>query len=254
MGRFGKPLCNGGFRRHRGSFAPARAAEVVSSNVVGYQKLAIPANGYAMIANPFVEVGTESPIGIDEMFANDKTDATAGSDASKADNIKIWNGAAFEMLGYFKSTKNGKFWANASGTATTDPFPANAGAFYQSAGTTDTFLTISGQVKSNSQTLSIAKKSYTLLENPFPTGLPIQSFNVAGATAGSDASKADNIKIWNGSGYDSFYFKSTKSGKFWADSTGTQSSYVIPSGTGFFYQSIGDEDFSVTIESPVSAN
>ncbi len=234
--------------------APARAADVVSSNIVGYQRLAIPANGYAMIANPFVEVGTEAPIGLDEMFADDQTAATAGTSSDAADTIMVWNGSAFEMLAFFRQTKKGLFWADATGDATDDPFPANAGVFYQSAGAANTFLTISGQVKSNSQTLPIAKKCYTLLENPFPTALPIQSFNVAGATAEASSDAADKIYIWNGAGYDMYFFRKTKKGNYWADAGGDESSYAIPSGMGFFYESVGDEDFSVTIESPVSAN
>ena len=232
---------------------PARAAEVISSNTVGYMKLAIPAGGYTMIANPFVEVGTEAAIGLDEMFDNDKTAAKAGTSSDSADKIMVWNGAAFETLAYFKQTKGGKFWANASGTATTDPFPLNSGVFYQSAGTTNTLLTISGQVKSSSQTLPIAHGCYTLLENPFPIDLPIQSFNVAGAKGATSSDSADKILIWNGVGYDTYYLKKTKSGQFWADSSGTQTSYAIPSGAGFFYQSVGEEDFNVTIESPLSA-
>lgn len=243
-------------------YVPARATEVVSSNVVGYQKLEMKAAGYTMIANPFVEVGTGELIVIADMFADDAVAATSGGSASDADNIKVWNGSGYNTYWFRKPKKGNSFWVSDEDITveTQSTLPEGNGAFYVNNAPTNEVLTISGEVRSTDQTLRIYP-GYNLLENPFPTELPITAFTVAGAKSGGSASDADNIKLWNGSGYDTYWFRKPKKGdSFWvsdADIT-VETSAMISSGAGIFYLSRanvaeGDpEYFEVSIESPIA--
>ena len=112
-------------------YVPAQAAEVVSSNIVGYSKLTLKGNdGYTMIANPFVEVGTGDLIGIADMFADDTTNAKSGTSASAADNIKVWNGEGYETYWYRKPKSGDAVWVKGSTSETTDTIAPYTGFFY----------------------------------------------------------------------------------------------------------------------------
>ena len=123
----------------------------------------------------------------------------------------------------------------------------------------DEVLTISGLVRSTDQTLRIYP-GYNLLENPFPTVLPLTAFKVQGAKSGTSASEADNIKVWNGSGYDTYWYRQPKKGDpMWvsAEDITVETSATIPSGAGIFYLSSASVDagdpeyFEVTVPSPI---
>ncbi len=231
---------------------PADAAEVVSSNVVGYSKITMNADGYTLIANPFVEVGTGDLIGIDDMFADDATGSTAGTAADRSDNILVWTGSGYTTYWYRKPKSGSAYWAKGT-TQTSDTLPTGAGAFYLNSAQTATELTISGEVRNEPQTITIAANGYTLVENPFPAPLDIQTFAVAGATSGTAADRADNILVWTGSGYTTYWYRKPKSGDaYWAKGT-TQTTDTIAPYTGFFYLSCGNEAFTVTIQPPTSA-
>ena len=237
------------------TIVPADAAEVVSSNVVGYSKITMNADGYTLIANPFVEVGTGDLIGIDDMFADDTTGATGGTSASAADNILVWTGSGYETYYLRENKKAGtKFWVKGSTTATTDSLPEGGGAFYLNRAATAAELTMSGEVRNEPQTITIAANGYTLVENPFPTPLDIQTFNVEGAIAGTSAAAADNILVWTGSGYETYYLRENKKAgtKFWVKGSTTATTDTIAPYAGFFYQSRGNEAFTVTIQPPTS--
>ena len=233
------------------TIVPADAAEVVSSNVVGYSKITMNADGYTLIANPFVEVGTGDLIGIDDMFSDDTTGAVSATTSGNADNILVWTGSGYTTY-WFRKPKNGDaYWAKGN-SQTTDTLPAEGGAFYLSRAATAPTLTISGEVRDTEQTITIAADGYTLVENPFPTALDIQSFCVDGATSSTTSGNADNILVWTGSGYTTYWYRKPKSGDaYWAKGNAQTTDTIAPF-TGFFYLSRGNQAFTVTIQPPTS--
>ena len=264
MGRFGKPLCNGGFRRHRGSFAPARAAEVVSSNVVGYQKLDIPAGGYALLANPFVEVGTGStdPTGyaINDMFADDTEKSTAGRTAGLGDQMQVWDSSLQGYKTYFFSSWVNQWAANSTPrAATTESFASGDGYWYLNRGESPYQLTVSGEVSTKEVEVTLVP-GYTLVCNPFPADLPLNDENVdwgtAGATAGRTAGLGDNIQIWDISlqGYKTYFFSSWVNQ--WANNSTPRvaTTESIPAGQGFWYLNRSENNITITLKSPLAAS
>ena len=266
MGRFGKPLCNGGFRRHRGGFAPAWGAEVVSSNIVGYQKLTIPADGYALLANPFVEVGTGStdPVGypINGMFADDVDNSTAGNSLGLADQLQVWDSARQGYDTYFFSARTtpANQWAGSNARiATTDSFEFGAGYWYLNRSAEAFSLTVSGEVSTKEVEVTLVP-GYTLVCNPFPVDLPLNSDSIdwaaAGATAGNSLGLADQIQIWDieRQGYTTYFFSArTTPANQWAGSNArvaTEDS--IPAGQGFWYLNRGDQNITITLKSPIA--
>ena len=64
--------------------SPARAAEVVSSNIVGYEKITVPANKMDIVGIQFQDVGVNGVIDIQQITAE-------GWDGEGADWIKIYD-------------------------------------------------------------------------------------------------------------------------------------------------------------------
>ena len=89
--------------RIKPKLAPAWAADVVSSNVVGYQKLQLQA-GYNMIANGFRIVGTENAPAFQDMFADAASNATGTLGQDTADNILVWSGDRYATYWFYDAT------------------------------------------------------------------------------------------------------------------------------------------------------
>ena len=246
-------------------YAPARAAEVVSSNVVGYQKLKLQP-GYNMIPNNFVTIGDEEMYGINEMFEGVEN-ATATRSMDTADRIDTWDPAVQGYVSYYRMTnRNGdKTWwgrDDSPNTATEDTFPNyGEGAFYYNQADDELDLTISGQVKSTATTITFAS-GYSILANPYPTDIPINGdvIDWSNATATRSMDTADRIDLWdaNAQGYVSYYRMTNRNGdKTWwgrDDSPNTATEDSIPANQSFFYYSQASEAWTATIQSPVAAD
>ena len=246
-------------------YSSAWAAEVVSSNVVGYQKLSIPANGYALLANPFVQVGTgssEEPAGyaINDMFADDADNSTAGRTAGLGDQMQVWDTATQGYTTYFYSSWVNKWALNSTPrAATTDSFEAGDGYWYLNRGDSEYNLTVSGEVSTGEVDVTLAP-GYTLVCNPFPADLPLNGESVVfaseGATAGRTAGLGDNIQIWDveNQGYTTYFYSSWVSK--WALNSTPRAATAdsIPAGQGFWYLNRGDSDITITLKSPLAAD
>ena len=135
------------------AIVPAGAAEVVSSNVVGYSKLQMRASGYTLIANPFVDVATGNVIAINDMFAEDTTAANAGSSASNADSIEVWTGNGYQSY-YLRQDSKGNHWRKTGErNKTTDTIAPYTGFFYHSLANSGSFtVTIPSPLKESAAT------------------------------------------------------------------------------------------------------
>ena len=247
------------------AIGPAWGAEVVSSNIVGYQRLDIPANGYALLANPFVEVGTGStdPVGyaINDMFADDTENSTAGNSATLGDQIQVWDAATQGYNTYFFSARAGKAWADVSTprVASDVAFEFGDGYWYLNRAEDAYTLTVSGEVSTKEVEVTLAASGYTLVCNPFPVDLPLNSENIdwatAGSTAGNSATLGDQIQLWDidTQGYDTYFF-SARAGNAWADvsSPRVATTESIPAGQGFWYLNRGTEPITITLKSPIA--
>ena len=237
---------------------------MVSSNVVGYQKLSIPAGGYALLANPFTVVGSDGEtFPINDMFADDADNSTAGNNAGQGDTIEVWDPATqgYSDL-YFFSSRAGNSWASSSTprVATTSSMNAGDGFWYRNRGSSAYQLTVSGEVSTNDVTITLSP-GYTLVCNPFPADLPLNSESIgwgnAGANPGNNAGQGDTIEVWDSAtqGYSDLYFFSSRAGNSWASSSTPRVATTdsIPAGAGFWYRNRGSSDIVITLKSPLAA-
>ena len=244
------------------AIVPAGAAEVVSSNVVGYQKLTIPSKGFALLANPFTVVGSEGDrFRINDMFTNDSEVSNAGRGQTQADKVQTFNPATQGYTTYFYSSRvSGNGWALGSKptAAATDEFEDGAGYWYYNYGDNAITLNVAGEVATNEVTVTLVP-GFTLVCNPFPADLALNGdidWETAGANAGRGQTQADKIQTFNPTtqGYTTYFYSSRVSGNGWALGSKPTAATTdpIPAGGGFWYFNYGNESITITLKSPLA--
>ena len=247
-----------------GRFAPpARAAEVISSNTVGYMKLTMKP-GFNMLPGQFVTVGNEDLVPIADMFS-DVENATANRDMTIADRIDTWDATEQKYVSYYRMTNRqgtSKWWGKDGDTTTPteDAFEDyGLGAFYYSQSETDITLTVSGQVKSDTTEIEIGP-GFNLICNPYPAPLSLTDdlIDWSSATANRDMTIADRIDTWDATEqkYVSYYRMTNRQGTsvWWGKDgdTTTPTEDSIPAGQAFFYYRQSSTPFTLTLPSPVA--
>ena len=224
------------------SIAPAWGAEVVSSNIVGYNKVTLTP-GYNMLSPMFSYVGGGDKAIVD--LFEEKDGFVAGEADSEADYILVWYGGGYAYT-YFFSTdaadENADAkWASGedSFSETTDDLPPNTGFWFYNRSSQRT-VTLAGEVPTNDVSV-VVSPGYTMLSNPFSAAMPVKSIIATSGslTAGEADSEADYIYVWRNGGYDATYFYSTDADNAWAsgDDSFSETDESIGPGEAFWFYS-----------------
>jgi hypothetical protein len=176
-------------------------AQVYSANVVGYVNVTLPANNFALIANPLTD-GTNTANSLLAALPNKST-------------IQLWNGS-----GYSGASKGGGVW-------TPDvSIPTGTGFFALSpTAVTNTFVgeVIVGPGETNS--VALAAGQFSLVGSAVPySGNLNDAANTQGLNLGASLPNKSSIQVWNGTGYTG----SSKGGGVW------NPDLTISVGQGFF--------------------
>ena len=171
------------------SIPPAWAADVVSSNVVGYNKVDLN-RGYNMLAVQFNEVGGGAQ-SIQDIFTGNLPDMAVDGEGFPIWNAKIqtWNGAGYDIY-YWTGSVGGELFDDSSynnvwvageygedGVAHAST-PIGDGVFLWTSSTGVTVLQ-AGEVATNAtKTVSISP-GYNLICNPFPEAINIQNVSIS---------------------------------------------------------------------------
>ena len=257
-----------------GRFAPAWGAEVVSSNIVGYQKVTLQP-GFNLIGVGFVKVGTGGDYALKDLFqGTDITSAKAGSGADNGDLIQLFDaGEQTYVRQYFFYTSNGEYpeYDNKWYDVFDDEEPTEdviensegTGFWYQYRGTGTPQLTTAGEVSKESIEITI-KPGFNCIVYPFPADFDFTKLDwkAAGATPGSGADNGDLIQVFDAEEqtYTTQYFFYTSGGEYpeydnkWYDVFDDEepTEATIPAGSGFWYQHRGNSTFTITLPSPIA--
>ncbi len=229
--------------------APAWGAEVVSSNVVGYQKVTLAAENYTLLAPMFTYVGGGDKEVSDLFAENDFTSADTDADA---DFIELWEVGAYSRK-YFFSSDAGDAWSDATDgfDETTDTVDGKLGFWFYNRDTNDKEVTLAGEVATEDVEVELVANNYTLIGNPFAAPLPIKSIvAVSGNFTSADTdADADFIELWEDGAYSRKYFFSSDAGDAWSDATDgfDETEDTVPAGLGFWFFRRGT---SMTIKLP----
>ena len=181
------------------------------------------------------------------------TDSTVpflkGTAAASADNVLVMINGAYKTL-YYSSNPARPGWRDNTTLATDFPIYPSDGIFIARRATAPLSITISGEVKNYTSLIpvtagvSASNPKYTLTSLPVPVAVTLPTLfggdgTVNGGaslklTRGTAAGTADNVLIWNGTTFVTYYYSSNAARPGWRDSAGIAASTVsIPSDAAF---------------------
>ena len=204
------------------------------------------------------------------MFTDAATAATGALDQGTSDNIQTWTGTGYTTYWFYDATGTededpdyDKKWYDMvdDSTPSAASVAASEGAWYICRNATT--LTVAGEVGTNSVEVSI-RNGYNLMANPFPAPLTLNSdsidWDAMGVVGGLDQGTSDNIQLWSGTGYTTYWFYDATGtededpayDKKWYDMVddSTPSDASIPSGAGVWFIHRGATT-TLTLPSPL---
>jgi len=248
----------------------AVAADVYSSNIVGYKKVTIHP-GLNMLGTGFGEIGVGSAQDMQNIFVDEDGIAVGGGNAVESDNIITWDPTAGGGLGgyttYYKYYDGGSpeydnVWYFANETEITDPMATSTGFWYNSLNTTSVVMTVSGEVNDEASVSITIHPGLNMIAFPFPAGFAINTdvdWAASGAVGGGNAVEGDNIITWDPTaggglgGYVTYYMYydggSPAYDNVWYFANETEITDPVPVTTGFWYLHRG-AGFTLTFDKP----
>ncbi len=187
----------------------AQAAEVTSSNVVGYQKLDLKGNDYTMLAINFQGVGG-GDISIQDYF---KGDFVGGASPGESDNLIVWTAAegyVTYFYGVYNDPENPEWddiWYTLGEEEATATYPAGTAAWLLRRGAA-TSVTAVGEVSKAPVQITVKANDYTMFSCPYPVAVPINGgLEVANPTGGASPGESDNLIVWTAAeGYVTYFY------------------------------------------------
>ena len=222
--------------------SPARAAEVVSSNIVGYEKITL-APGFNMIGNQFLGVGKNAFQNINQMFAKN-SELVAGGGDDEADTILVWDGSSYSNVYYYDSWDNSWYNTDDLEESTTDTIGAGMGIWFRHFGTETEDVTFAGEVPTNTTYSVQINTGFNMVANPYPVAIcpNDEFFEVENAVAGGGDDEADSILVWDGSSYSKVYYYDSWDNS-WYDTDNLEdpvSTGILKPAMGFWYRHKGE--------------
>ena len=238
--------------RRRTPHAPAWAADVVSSNIVGYQKVTLQP-GFNFVAPQFTAVGGDS-IDLQSIRLD-----VADEDATGDDNIQILDEGGATLATYywnpadwFGGEKSG--WVDDNGELADVELQNGLGILIDSAD--DATVTVSGEV-SETDAVVESVAGFNFVGNSSPVSINIQDIQID--VADEEATGDDNIQILDegGATLATYYwnpadwFGGEKSG--WVDDNGELADVELLPGQGVLLDA-SDDGIAISVPSALSAD
>ncbi len=188
-------------------YAPARAADVVSANIVGYNKITLYP-GLNMIGGLFQAVGTDSSYTLQDQFQNAKGTATAGTTDGEADTVMKYDGTTQSYdaaLFYYADPDypDPSFdykWLDGNYAVTDEDVTDGRGGWYRNRALAPIELTMAGEVPTNSEYSVTINPGLNFVANPYPAPIKLNSayFVVESPVFGTTDGEADTVMSYDG--------------------------------------------------------
>lgn len=225
---------------------------VVSGNTVGYQTVTVN-EGFNMFAVNWVEIGGNDSIAISNLFgAAQDASLTAGTTFGTADMLKVWNGVGYNSY-FYRNLSGTHYWQKVGvAGATTETIPSSIGFWFFKRLPGSTNLTISAQVNLASSFSHVMENGFNLMGSAFPVVVKLNdsltwNWDASGVQSGTTFGTADMIKVWNGTGYESYFYRYTASSNYWQKvGVPGATSDSIPLGCGAWFYRRGASAINVT--------
>jgi len=194
-------------------YVPAGAAEVVSSNIVGYQKVTLDP-GYNMIGMQFVEVGSGDAKALADAATLDSSMAGFDDEGTYATELMVWKNGNYTTFGwsgsspseYMEEPSLDNKWLDLNLEEDSNAFLDAPDAVWIKAATAGT-VTVCGQVPTNDVVTIPLSAGYNMVANPFPKTVRVADFGELSANlAGFDdeGTYATELMVWKNGNYTTF--------------------------------------------------
>ncbi len=189
-----------------------------------------------IVANDTVEILPAQTLG--NLFGTSSVALHTGADETTADSVRIFNGTAW--VSYFN---DGTSWRT-QGTATAQDNTSIApdqGILIISHANTSANVMLYGEVGVSRERSTIPGTGEALLNNRFPVQTTLANLNLQslpGWTPGDAASVADNVWLWNGTSWDTYYYTGANWEKAGSFSTANNTS-ISPTTAIFVHRKAG---------------
>ena len=245
--------------------------DIASANIVGYAngERTIPADGYYIGNMTFAGVGDEGMIAVKDILTTTAVPGDYDTMDSAAPQIQVLdaNGSTYTRYYYTSDAYDADGnevtgWADKNDDIAVDTYPTGTGFWYWSRGSEST-ITFPGQVDDSASVTKDTNVGYSLLGNPYPTGIKLTSISCTGLIPGdydTMDSAAPQIQLLdaNGSTYTRYYYTSDaydadgNEVTGWADKNDDiVYDAVAPVTAGFWLWNRGTTNGKITISSPI---
>ena len=190
-------------------YVPAQAAEVVSSNVVGYNKIDL-ANTFSLVGLQFLDVGGDSK-DIQNFTSDNNLPGLDGEGAFQTE-LRLWTGTGYKTLNWLGPNDgtaleapelNSKWYDLDNDGLAVGEIGAGEAAWIKIPSGETASVTFSGEVPDGATTNLDVRLGFTLLANPFPVAMNVQSVQLSNTIPGLDGDGAfqTELRRWTGTGY-----------------------------------------------------
>ena len=189
--------------------------------------------GWNVVLRPHMTIGY--------VFGSQGTSQLQGSTVvSNADQVQIYNTTSGGFDTYFLLASGTiQQWRKVGGGSTVydnQPIPPGTGLFLNRAGTSTVSVTVVGGVRVSGYGAQPIGAGYNLISEEFPVDRSPASrgFTVANGFTGSTVvSNADQIQVWNGTGFDTYYLLVSGTIQQWRKVGGGTTDYMNTNIFGF---------------------
>ena len=237
----------------------ANTNEVYSQNAVGYVQMTLPPTGGCVFAAVNFKAFEGSNLTLGAIFGTNQL--IKDSIYARADKVYLWNPILQDFERYAQKT-SGEFFMRKnwnSGTPTNPAIANGAGFWLQSSSiaTNTRTLYIMGEVVSDGTFSSTVYPGYQCIGSPFTSELIMTNNDwlADGAVGGDIKTNADQIIVWNGSGFDQYGLAADGrwySWTNWVSQGGSPVDRVITLGKGGWYLSKTNTTWTWTQPKPYS--
>lgn len=230
--------------------------EVHSVNIVGYQKVDITGGNFHLMSVNWDSSGTNDSIDIQDLL---DTSALQGGDGPGAgDNIYIWNSSLGEYESYWLADSEGVYpeldgkWLDDNYSPVERSMPRGTAFWLYTRIAGSTNFNIVGQVPLiSTDSKWIYNNTFNLIASSFAADMPINGtfdWLAAGAKGGDGPGSGDNLYVWNGIAYESYWLADSEGvypevdGK-WLDDNYNPADASIKLGSAAWYYSRASTDW-----------
>lgn len=150
------------------------------------------------------------------LFGATNTAGLQGGTAVTADQVQLWSGSSYESYYYQTAGIGGTGWrrvGNQSVDASGTVIRPDQSIIVKRGQAQNLALTIIGEVKTGQTSVTVSP-GFNFVPNPYSVAMTLNSCairtgNNATGIAGGSIASADHILVWNGSGYDTYYYQTS---------------------------------------------